>query len=107
MLGADLSRTREQRSGASHTRDPRSAARRQRQPLHRTSQQLGRFLGAAQGLAAGTFARRLDALTNTLGWLTGAGLQLTRARTRNRDQQVEAVEQGPRELVPVSREPHC
>ena len=57
------------------------------------------------GRPAQRLARRVDAVAHRFRRLAGRAGELDGARPRHRDDEVEAVEQRPRELVAIGREP--
>ena len=77
---------------------------RERQGVHRPGEQLGTRLRQARRITeprGSTF----HALAHGRGRLTWRSTELGCARPRNLDDEIETVEQRPRELVPIRREP--
>ncbi len=104
MLCADLVGARQERGGARNACDSRAPAPRERKPFDSAREQLGGFFRPMQGPGACARVRGLDAATDGVRSLSRGPLQVSSSRTRDRHQQVEAVEQRPRELVPVRGE---
>src|SRR5205814_542676 len=101
----DLLDTRERRDGLRDTRDACPASRGEGQLLDRPAEQL---LGSARRTsrsAAKPLTRGDDPLTHRRRSLGRPRLQLSCTRTRHGYDQVEAVEERPRQLVPKGREP--
>ena len=103
MRRLHLGVAREQGDRAADARDSGPAAGRERQPLDGTAQQLVRLAGAPERLGPNPFARRRDTLAHGLRAFAGRSVELTSARPRHGDDQVEAVAQRPRELRFVGR----
>ena len=93
----------ERRDRPRDARDARAAATRQREPLDRAGEQVLRLGVAGSGVGAepADEPRRL-APGRRLRSLAGRRRELGRARSRQRDDEVEAVEQRPRQLVAVA-----
>src|SRR5205823_14898741 len=84
--------------------DLRAASPRERQPLDGPRQQ---FVGSGSPLGRSLLeaqARRDDAGAHGIRLLPGTALKLERAGAWNRDDQVEAIQQCPRELVAIARQ---
>jgi hypothetical protein len=105
VLGADLAGSGNERRRTSDPGDPRPAASGQRQALDRSAQELIRVARATQRVTKGALARRRHAFTHRFRRLAGRALKLASARSRDRDDQVETVEERSRELVPVRGQP--
>ena len=83
-----------------HAPRTRPAAPRERQPFDRAVEQLGRLLRPGRARHVQPLARRSHAMPHRIGGLARRSGQLDRARPRHRDDEVEAVEERARQLVP-------
>ena len=102
MLGRDVARARERGDRRGDTRDTRATAARERQPLDRPRQQLVGCRRSLRPPLAQSPARTEHPLADGGRTFARRPGQVGRARTRHRQEQVEAVEQRARELLAVA-----
>ncbi len=102
VLGVHRVRAGERGDGARDASDACTAASRERQPVDRARKQLVRLRRPGRRRPG---ARCNDAAANRLGRLPVLQRELDCARPRHGDDEIEPVEQRPRELVAESRQP--
>ena len=105
MLGQDVVRPGQRGDRLRHPCHPGAAAAGQRQPLDRTREELVGLRGAPRHFRAQPLARPAHSLAHARGCLRGPGSQLDAARPRHGDDEIEAIEQRPRELVAERGQP--
>src|SRR5262245_37473703 len=105
MLSLDDGRAGERRDGPRCPRDPRTAPAGQRETLDGAVEQLGRGGRSPRRSACERPACGDDARAHGLGWLARWRCELGRAGSRHLDDEVEAVEQRPRQAFAVGAHP--
>ncbi len=104
VLRLDLGRVRQRRRGSSDACHPRPPSRRQRQPLDRPPEELVGRTRASRHRVVQPLACRDHAFPHDGRGLGATGSELGRSRARHGHDEVEAVEQRPRELVAKGRQ---
>lgn len=105
MLLGDGLGVRKRRNCSRHARHPRATAAREWQPLDRSVEKRGRSICSLQWATRKAAAGRSDATGDGARRLPRGSAELGSTRSRQRDDEVEAVEQRSRELLPKGRQP--
>ena len=105
MLLVDRVGVRQRRNRPGYARHPRPATARERQPLDRSVEKRGSSFCSFQRATGETEAGRSHASGDGAGRLSRRSAELRSTWPRQRDDEIEAVEQRSRELLPKGRQP--